>query len=774
MNIWSTQNELALAQQHQNAGRLADAEATYRRILKSSPKHADAANLLGTLLAQSGHHTEAISSLQLACQLSPKNHVYLVNMGAAYAAAKEFDLAIRCFRDAAALKPSVPESHYNLGNALRESGKYDEAEAAYRKAITLKPSYPAAWNNLGAVYVERHKLDEANRAIKRALAINPDYPAAHNNLANVLHFQGNPDEAIASCLRAINLKADYLDAFRTMSNIYISNRNFFLAIKCYEKIVTLDPDNSQGLINLAMLQIQCDQHGSAAESLGKLLEIDPDMVRGWFFLGIIQQGRGFFDEARFAFGKALASSPSISLRIRYALSIPPFVNSADEISGIRAKLDSDLDIFSDSVVDVVDNPFDDQLGTNFYLAYHARNDRSIQIKIAQLYEKLAPSLSYIAPHCLQENPKKERIRIGFLSKYIWRHSVAVSFSKVIETLSEDTEFEIFLISSTNHDAADVKKMYANFRGAFVCIPLDLQRSQQFIAALGLDTLVYMDIGMDPLSFLLAFSRLAPIQCVLGGHPVTTGIRTMDYFLSAALCEPAEADSHYSEILVRLASNCFSMTRPELPLELKSRAELGLPESGNIYLCPMMLQKLHPDFDAAMAGILELDQTGHIVLFESSMHARWGELLRQRFDQSITPSLRTRIIFHDWVHNPADFMLIISESTVILDPFHFGIGTTGAFTFAVGTPLVTFPGEFMRGRAGLMFCKLLDTMECVADSVEDYVKKAITIANNGALRQSIKEKILMNNAVIFENHGAAAKDFANFFRSVAAGGRARQG
>lgn len=765
MNIWSAQNELNLAQQHQQAGRLTDAEGVCRRILNTSPKNADAASLLGTVLAQSGRHREAIASFQIAFQLSPKNHVILVNMGSTYAATKEFDLAINCFREAIALKPSVPESHYNLGNALRDAGRYDDAETAYRKAITLRPSYPAAWNNLGAAYIERLKLDDAKRAINRALAVNPDFPSAHNNLANVHYFQGNTAEAIESCLRALDLTPDYLDAFRTMANVYVGRRDFLRAIKCYEKIVSLTPQNSQRLVELIRLQVQCEHHDGAVESLNSLLKIDPDFVDGWLFMGIVQDGRGYEAEAEAAFKRALALNPSTSLRIRYALSTPPVMKSTYETLTVREKLDTALDYFLNNLEGTIQNPYEEQLGVNFYLAYHACNDRPLQSKIAMLYEKFAPSLAFVSPHIAFESKSKPKIRIGFFSKFIWKHSVALSFSKVIETISKQVEFEILLISSSSHDADDVKKMYANLDGAFVSVPQDLSRARQFISSFELDVLIYMDIGMDPFSYLLAFSRLAKIQCVMGGHPVTTGIPNLDYFLSPALAEPDDGDSHYAEKLIRLQSGGFSMARPEMPSLTKSRQELGLPESGTIYLCPMMIQKLHPEFDATLARVLELDPAGYIVLFESRVHARWGELLRQRFEQTIPSTLRARIIFHEWVDDADDFMRINAASGVVLDPFHFGIGSTGAFTFSVGTPLVTMPGEFMRGRVGLLYCKMLDTLECVATSPEDYAQKAVTIANDPTLRQRIKDKILKNNDVIFENHVAAAEELATFIKHV---------
>ena len=79
--------------------------------------------------------------------------------------------------------------------------------------------------------------------------------------------------------------------------------------------------------------------------------------------------------------------------------------------------------------------------------------------------------------------------------------------------------------------------------------LDVARRQ--IAAAELDIVFYPDIGMEALTYFLAFARLAPVQCVTWGHPVTTGIPALDYFVSSELLEPDGAEAHYAERLVRL-------------------------------------------------------------------------------------------------------------------------------------------------------------------------------------------------------------------------------
>ena len=137
----------------------------------------------------------------------------------------------------------------------------------------------------------------------------------------------------------------------------------------------------------------------------------------------------------------------------------------------------------------------------------------------------------------------------------------------------------------------------------VVLPPALDAARRAIAELELDVLFYEDIGMDAFTYFLAFARLAPVQCVSYGHPDTTGIANVDYWVSNDLFEPADAAGHYSErlFLLRDPGTTAYYYRPQLVPPAKRREEFGLPEGATLYLCPQSLFKLHPDFDAILAA-----------------------------------------------------------------------------------------------------------------------------------------------------------------------------
>jgi protein O-GlcNAc transferase len=228
---------------------------------------------------------------------------------------------------------------------------------------------------------------------------------------------------------------------------------------------------------------------------------------------------------------------------------------------------------------------------------------------------------------------------------------------------------------------------------FVPAPREPAAARRAIAELGLDILVFADVGMDTLTQTLAYSRMAPVQCVTWGHPDTTGSPAIDYFVSSRLLEPDEADDHYSERLVRLPNLGVYYARPRLSGHPRNREFFGLDPNRHVYLCPQTLFKFHPEYDGVLRGILEADPRGDLVVPEGRVPA-WTRRLRQRWARTL-PDADRRVRFVPAQPN-ADFLHLLAQADVMLDPFPFGGGNTSYEAFAVGTPVVTKPGQFLRG------------------------------------------------------------------------------
>ena len=180
---------------------------------------------------------------------------------------------------------------------------------------------------------------------------------------------------------------------------------------------------------------------------------------------------------------------------------------------------------------------------------------------------------------------------------------------------------------------------------------------------------------------------------------------------------------------------------------KGRSHFGLPEQKHLYLCPQSLFKYHPEFDDLVAAILRQDQKGELLAI-GSPPANYKALLKKRWQLAI-PDVSSRIRFLDHL-TYTDFLAVLANCNVMLDSIHFGGGNTNFEAFAVGTPVVTMPGRFMRSRVAYACYRKMNIHDCIADTPERYVEVALRLGTDADYRRTISETIQTNNSILYEN------------------------
>lgn len=617
--------------------------------------------------------------------------------------------------------------------SLRERGEAALAEAGYRSVLARDPKQAQAHRELSDLLCQRGAAEEALPHGREALRLQPGWSDAHNSIGIALQALARPDDAIEHFERALQAEPGHASAHVNLGNALHDKGDPDAAIGHYLQAVALEAGNATAQLTLAMA-----------------LEED-----------------GRYGEALDAYRRAQQLEPSDGVRIKMATMLPLYPESSAEIDRLRAQLDRSIDELMAQPLRLRD-PAREVGQTAFLLPYQGRNDRALQVKLAALYEHACPELLYVAPHC-QAPPQvprtqRARLRVGFASKYFTAHSVGIWFNRLIALIAREPDLEVVLIDLSGAAVQELRDACARY----LAPAQDLAQARAAIAGEELDILVYADIGMDPLSYFLAFSRLAPVQCAMLGHPVTSGIRNVDYFISSALFEAEEAQAHYSEQLVKLASLPVLIPRPLPPAQARDRRQLGLPEDRTLYACPMMLHKFHPDFDAAMAGILRRDPRAEILLFRDARHPRRHEALLKRF-AAAHGDVADRLRFLPWA-NLGDLISIIQLSNVVIDTFHFSAGTTAFLVLAFGTPLITLPGAYARGRPTYGCYRKMGMMDCVARDPADYVELAVRVGTDPTFRDALRARILEICGTLYADPAAAA-ELAGFLRRASRPGYA---
>ena len=494
------------------------------------------------------------------------------------------------------------------------------------------------------------------------------------------------------------------------------------AIRHYRAAVTIDP-------TLVDIQLR----------LGNLLLRDCD-IRG----------------ALACFGMRQVYRPEDWLRLKMALALPPIVKSTGHIEVLRARTEKALRLLSGAGL-AIDNPPRDG-GSLFYLAYYGFDDRVHYEALARLYLKACPELGMVAPHCTEPRSRggEPRIRVAFVSAFLFDHSIGRLNRGLIANLDRE-RFHV-TVAVVPHSTDAVTREITESADQAIRLPFDLEKARRALADGTFDVIVYPEIGMDIFTYSLALARLAPIQCTTWGHPVTTGIPNMDYFVSDACMEPEDAGDHYSETLVRLDTLTTHYRKPEVSECPKTRADFGLDEETHYYLVAQFLFKMHPDFDPVLGEILRRDPQGQILLIHGARRA-WSRNLMARFER-IIPGEADRIRFVDW-QSHEDFLALLAAVDVSLDIPQFNGGNTTIEALTVGTPVVTLPTALARGRLCAAIHRHMGVTDCIAESPDDYVDLAVRLATGPTFRQEIVGRILANNHRLFDNT-EAIREWERFF------------
>ncbi|HEY9840538.1 MAG TPA: tetratricopeptide repeat protein [Candidatus Obscuribacterales bacterium] len=625
---------------------------------------------------------------------------------------QDADIAVGWYGRVLEREPEHPAALEGLGGLCFKAGEMSVALSCYEKLVALAPS-ARRWNNLGAVQLALGLKQDARGSYEQALALAPELVPAHDQLASLLLEQAEFAAALPhlrACLHQVaGLGRRLLDTAVHLSKIReLALAEDYLALCC-----EIPEQTGQPVARLYGLRAQCarelmhDGQQAVMFMLARSHAPDPLIYEceELFALPYVYNSHEHLDEARQAFTRGL-----------------------ERLEGRLAQIQGSPD---PELLQMIQYPF--------LLAYQGRNDRALVSQLGRCWTGLLRAAGRLQ-HCRHQPQPGRRIRVGFVSGFFHNHAVTACYGQMIAELAADPDFEVSCLSLQAFSDAKTDWLRAQVQH-FLPAPV----SAADILALELDVLAYCDIGMDRRSYQLALHRLAPIQCVLAGHPVTTGLPEIDYFLSNARMEIETADEHYSEKLLCLPEGYACYQRIPRPERVLSRLDLGLDESRHLYFCPSTLQKLHPDFDAVLGLILCADPLAEVLLVrqpQTPMH----EPLQQRLARSL-PDVAERIRFLPWMDHTG-FCSLVSQADAILDSFPFGGGTTARIVLSLDQPYLTWPGEFLYGRMPLGHYRRMGCVAPIATSAEDYAALAVRLASDRDYRAYLQQEIRTHKEALF--------------------------
>ena len=346
-----------------------------------------------------------------------------------------------------------------------------------------------------------------------------------------------------------------------------------------------------------------------------------------------------------------------------------------------------------------------------------------------------------------EAPGARRIRLGLLSAKFSHHSNLQAFAGLIHYLNRE-RFELILIHRSTTVVDQTQLELNGVADEVVYLYSDIHHTEPLLRSLELDILFFTDLGFSTYDFVLPDLRTCAIQLTGWGVPHTSGLHSIDYYLSSTLLETADHQAEYSEQLVLLDGLPGCVMAKDLHYQVRQRSYFFLPDDRVILGCVQNFWKIHPDFDLILERIARRLPE---VLFafvdcgSNSANQRFQDRLARR-----APRASEQTVFLARCAT-ADFLSLCDCLDVQLDTPYYGAGVTAYLSMYVGTPTVSFAGQRLRDRTVAGIYRYLGIEGApVAASIPEYVEQVVELACDPGRRLALKKATVAAAHRLYDN------------------------
>jgi protein O-GlcNAc transferase len=678
--------------------------------------------------------------------MEPPEAVY--NRGLSLLGARRPDEALACFDRILAAYPQVVEVLSARAIALAELGRYGDALATCEKAIATRPDYVDAHYNKALFLQRLGRLDAALSACQRVLALAPTHLNGLTNASGLLSALGRYHEALARADAALALKPDHAEALNNRGHALYQLGHADEAMASYLQALAIRPDFVEASNNIGLALEALGRSDDALARYDDALARRPDYVDALMNRGNCLMVMNRCAEAERDYRKVCALDPK-NAKARFAIctaQLPVLYDDDEEIDRQRALFEQHLnelcdDVERGAVTDLVDG-FGSHLP--FYLPYQGRNDRHLQMIFGSLGCRLVSQRYPGAPMPPPPAPD-EPVRVGFVCGFFRRHSVWKIPLKGWITELDRRRFRLFGYHTRPVTDSETK-IATEHCERFVQGPHTVEEWRRQILADAPHILIFPEIGMDVETAVLAAQRLAPVQCTSWGHPQTSGYPTIDFFLTSDLMEPADADGHYSEKLIRLPNLSYYYEPIEETLPPLRREDIGMRPDATVFWCARSLYMYRPEFDQVFARIAKAVPNSQFVFIEYQKGTHVTRQFSARLDRAFAKlALQSKdhcVFLHRL--SQSEFSAAAGLCDIVLDSIGWSGANSTMESLPHSLPVVTMPGPMMRGRHAPAILTMIGVTDTIAGTLDDYVRIATRLALQPDWRMAIQQKMRENS------------------------------
>ncbi|MFN8673519.1 MAG: tetratricopeptide repeat protein [Candidatus Sericytochromatia bacterium] len=619
--------------------------------------------------------------------------------------------------------------------------KNEQAFFYLEKSLEKQPEEVFNYVNMAKVLFKMNKLDKAISFTENSLIKFPNNDVLLALLGTFYAVIGNKEKFIYNYEKAIEINSKNFDCYNDFANALINFGELDKAIYNYEKALEVNPYSDKTYNNIANTYKLKNDNEKALRNYEKAITFSDDIIihnnLGNFYYDVYGD---YKKSQQIYLNLNDRSANKIIYKLAKLLKLPIIAKNNSEIHENKAKLKDFLKKdFSNYKFD-----YNDIVNLNlmppYILKFYGENDLELKQSFYELFSNTFRPLP-------QNYIKNDRIHVAFIVSEGHEPIFVKCMGAFLEKLAL-RDFKISIICQFNTGLNEIRPYLRAKDIDYIQINCnDLYYSASIISACKIDILHHWEVGSDCFNYFLPFLKPAKIQVTSWGTSVTSGIKTMDYYISSKKLETDDWDKYYSEDLVLMEKIPVFYKKLKTRFENEDFKYRYIRKDKKLYLYNQNIRKLLPEHDILFGRILERDPKAIIGIIEDKS-IELTNLLKNRILNNLT-QYGNRIIFIPRL-NHLEYLELTHSADVCLDINTYSGSNTSYDAFLCGVPMPHYKGKTLNDKFTEAIYNQANITDLTADNNNEYIEKLYMVANNEEYRKHLK--IQINNAkdLVFED------------------------
>ncbi len=633
---------------------------------------------------------------------------------------------------------------FNQAKRLHISGKINDAQAVYLQLLKNNSNNSNLLYLLGTTYVQIKNYQKGKEFLNRSIKINNNFPESYNSRGIIFAEEGDYLRAIKDYEKAISLKQNYFDANFNKAVALKNVSKFNEAKKYLEICIKLKPDDFKIYNVFGNLFINLKKYNDAKKYYTESIRLNQNFAEAYNNRGeLLQLYFKDFENAIQDYNSAIKINENLSYIRGKRLHAKMILHDWEDYDQEMKIIENDIKNQKKTIhpfihMSLIDNPEQQRIITELFL----QNNYSVSKK-------------------LKVKSKSNQIVVGYFSAEFHNHPVMHLMLDVFKN-HDKSKFKIYGLSIGPTKDEWTEKVKRHFDRL-----IDVS-SMSDIEICSLSKKLKIDIAINLTGHTINsrnnifFQRVAPKQVNYLGYPGTMGSMSFDYIIADKIVIPKEFEKHYSEKVLHLP-NCYLPTQSNQKISNKklTKQDFDLPTKKFVFGCFNNSYKITPQIFDCWMNILKNSHDSILWLLEGNKLGQ-NNLKKEADSRGINPE---RILFTKRLPLK-DHLKRFGVIDLFLDTFPYNAHITAREAIIAGVPVLTLKGKSFQSRVASSILLDVGLEDLVTSNLEDYEKKAISLAKKNKEFEGIKKHLAQEKNLnkIFGSK-AFTKDLENIYKEI---------